>query len=219
MIAKWEPYKDLMIFNNLDSLQDIIVLSIAWRFTDNAMDAWTQRLNRFKDRDARAVGGAIRTLSYSLNRIFSGKQFGLMSAIPSQESVLPENAPLFTLGHSIARECEWKWLPSVLTKRPHASLHHTPGATARDNIVRNAYTARTVTGVKTVCILDDFVTRGSTIAEIRRALLLSNPNLKLFALVLGKTERQGYAASCNVQINNNHVPVRLAQLWDETRLN
>ncbi len=60
-------------------------------------------------------------------------------------------------------------------------------------------------------ITDDFCTRGTTLADIRRALLAVNPGWKCFGLTIAKTERAAYWGS---ELNNDHVPDDLDQIWE-----
>jgi len=218
MISTFSMLAGLMHFQNMDNLRNFHVYSLAWRFTDNPADPWTRRMNAFKENEPQAVGAACAVMSQATSRITwgqTGRRFTLVSAIPHAETALPQTAALFQLGQTVAANNGWEWEPNALSKNPHQSLHNMRGGCAqRDAEVAGKYAARTGFNSDFILILDDFTTRGSTIAEIARALRVRCPNAVIGGLVLGKTERQTFAAERGLDLNNNHVPADYATLWD-----
>ena len=65
----------------------------------------------------------------------------------------------------------------------------------------------------TVLVLDDFITRGSTMSHIARAILKRNPGIRVFAVALGKTERRDYWHQRGVEISNEHIPPPWERSW------
>jgi len=204
-----------MHFTDIDNLSEFHVYSLSWRFTDNSEDPWTARLNAFKDKDAMAIEAACSVMPLAVSTLNWNKgKFALVSAIPSNEEILPETSGLFHLGGEIASSMGWEWEPYVLKKGVHRTLHGIPNASERDAEIANKYFAIDTINAEYICILDDLVTRGATIAEISRAIKEVNSTALIFGIVLGKTERQRYAKKNGHDIDNNHIPIEYAELWD-----
>lgn len=221
MISTFSMLAGLMHFQNMDNLRNFHVYCLAWRFTDNPADPWTRRMNAFKEGEPRAVRAACAVMLQATSRIRwgqAGRRFSLVSAIPHAGTVLPQTAALFQLGQTVATNNGWEWEPNALSKAPHQSLHNMRGGgTARDAEVAGKYVARVGFNSDFILILDDFTTRGSTIREIARALRVQCPNAVIDGLVLGKTERQTFAADRGLDLNNDHIPADYAALWDRTQ--
>lgn len=206
-----------MYFRTLDALTHVSgVYTLCWRFKDGGLDPWTQRVNAFKAGDSRAVRGACRVSAAALRSLnwTSFAPVGVTCAISSGETSLRAGQPLHVLGESVARTLGWRWLPDLLSKQVHRSLHSIPNAVERDQAVDGAYAAGPAAGLKTLILLDDFCTRGSTLSDAGRAIKSSNPGLVLFGFALGKAETIAFAAQNGVTIGNDHVPVEWAELWD-----
>ncbi|WP_163784198.1 hypothetical protein [Myxococcus vastator] len=213
----WVDICGLMLLRHLDPLNSVEALVIAYRITDRPNDLWTERFNAFKSGDPRAIQGACRVLSQALKNIrFIVGPVILTAAIPSKFRVLPVASPIYLLGSFIAKALGWTWRPEILRKRPHRQLHLMYNSARRDAEVEGVYRC-TVRGLEgTVLVLDDFITRGSTIREIARAIRQGNPAVNVVGLALGKTERVAHWEAGG--INNGHVPEELAQVWDSNDL-
>lgn len=206
-----------MYFRKLDALQHVRgVYTLCWRFKDGGTDAWTQRVNAFKSGNPQAVRGACRVAAEAVGSL-SWNDFapvGITTAISSADTAIRPGQPLYTLGDHLARSLTWKWLPELLSKKPHRSLHSIHNASERDQAVDGAYSATAVRGLKTLILLDDFCTRGSTMTDAARAILEADRNLIIFGLALGKAETLAFAAQQGVTLNNDQVPGDWADWWD-----
>jgi hypothetical protein len=209
----------ILHFGSLDVYHDLRhVFAVGWRFTDTPDDAWTSRMNAFKRGSAEAIPGAAAVMSEAIQIIKWGERnLCLATALGSRDSELNLNAPLTRMSVFVAEKTGIPYQYGFLKKRPHRSLHQLSSSEERHNEVQNAYDCQ-VRGNRqtTYIVLDDFVTRGDTLSEIGRAIRESQPNASVVGFVLGKTERQSYAASCGHSLNNEHIPEEWAELWDRS---
>jgi hypothetical protein len=216
-MSGWQQRGDLMFFSSLDNC-NFGVFTVAYRFKDDSREGWTDRLNTFKFGYAaagdQAVRGAYAVLSTALAKMTFPGPVALVSAISSKDTTLDPNSRLARLGAALAGALRWTWAPQALSKRAHRSLHGLKAGADRDAEVANAYQALNFNQFGTVLVLDDFATRGSTLADIGRAIRVHAPKVTIYGVALGKTEKAAYWASMNRPIDNSHVPQHLAALWD-----
>lgn len=215
-MAQFEIISEFMYFRALDAYDEAGVLTLGWRITDRWDDPWTARFNAFKSRDARAIRAAKAVIATALQRItFGNEPLGMVAgAISSSKEQLEPADPVWQLGAAAAEALRAPFRPEVLRKQTHKSLHNLSGAAARAAEVNGKYIATGVGDPKTVLVVDDFVTRGNTLADIARAIAANATGpVKVYGLALGKTER----ASWMQDISNDHVPARLAQIWDQVQ--
>ena len=78
---------------------------------------------------------------------------------------------------------------------------------------KGKYTCKEFNGLSCIFILDGFITQGSTLAEIHRACLVSNPSVKVIALALAKHVHLGYSKAKDV--NNSYIPEEWEAYWTE----
>ncbi len=207
----------MLVKDRLDRA-DFRFYTLGFKLTDMPGDEWSARFKQFKDRSPVAVRAGAATICEALDSINfpAERRYVLLGAISSGDKELVAGCPVHALCDAISRSKKWEWPQHVLSKRVHKSIHSIKtGAWDRDAEVANAYTADQIGGkVGVVVIVDDFVTRGSTAAEIKRAVLAANPGWDFRCLALGKTEKSEYWKG---EISNSHIPNRLATVWDKTR--
>jgi hypothetical protein len=198
------------------------VYTLAWRLTDEKSEPWTHRINEFKARSADAVAGACDILPMALKSMnYDTAPTIVTAAIPSAESSLPADSPLSELGAVVAHTLGSLWMPELLSKKPHQSLHLQQSATSRQAEVEGKYSARALKGAPFVMILDDMVTRGSTMSDAARAIVSTTPaTAKVCGLALGRTTTRRYSQEHGYDVNNDHLPQSWIQRWDSwARLN
>lgn len=172
-------------------------------------------MNRFKYDDEKAIRGACLVLPTAMAELkYPDAPVVVASAIPSACVSLPTSHALARLGSSVASMVGGSWMPDLLTKEEHKRLHNIERGWDRDAEVRGKYRASRLDGSPLVLLVDDFVTRGSTLSDAARAVLSMNSGLTIVGVVLGKTERRGYAHSEGIQLDNNHIPQEWATMWD-----
>ena len=212
-----------MFFPRLDGSGTAIpVYSIGWRIVDHP-DAWTKRFQEFKQGNVDAINGAKLLLPRAVFELvkaksLNAKKTGLVTALSSSRTLSDINSPLFKAGEYVCSRLGFQWLPDLYNKKTHRSLHSIPSADKRDKEVANKYSCGTIPDVDTIIILDDFVTRGSTMAEMARALHAQKPNVKILGFALGKNERYSYAIQSGVLVTNLHIPRDWTELWDKGKL-
>lgn len=218
-VADWVNRNGWMYFVRLDGMHTLNgVYTVAWRFTDSDQELWTHRINRFKWEEERALKGTHAMLTEALPALLkclklSPAETGMTVALSSGDTAVAPEKPLPRVAQGVCATMKLRWLPKLLRKEAHRPLHRLRSADSRDGEVAGKYTAKRVDGLRNIFIFDDIVTRGSTLSEIARSILKSNPSTRVFAFALGKSERSGFAASRGVTIDNAHVPKRWDDLW------
>ena len=183
----------------LDSPQsDLPVYAIGFYISQRSgkSDAWSDRIIGFKDRNQTDIKGGIRVLSEAAKEILSlhdldPETMGLLSALSSKDVAADPMSSLQRAGKFVAQHCGVKWLPKALTKKSHRKLAHIKGPEVRDNEVKGKYQCMKLNGIQQIIIMDDIVTRGATMGEIKRAIKASNPSVQVIGLALGKTDSKG----------------------------
>lgn len=192
----------------------LLILALAWRFTDETDEAWTSRINAFKEGDEDAVRGACSVISRTVKNIPLRKTTVVVSAIPSRENQTPYSHPLARLAGVTAKTWGCELQLGAFQKTLHQPLHTINSRADRDAEVREKYTCNLTNFDGKVVIVDDIATRGSTIGEITRALHLTSPNATAIGLVLGKAERRYFAQREGHKLDNNHLKEELIRTWD-----
>ena len=217
-VPTWKPVGRLMLFPRLDSSGSLLpVYTIGWRITDDA-DEWTRRFLRFKDGDKPHVRGGAFVLKDAVAEIIAHHglapdQTALTTALSSKSTKANPKSVLYRVGEWVSKKVCVSWLPDLFTKEAHRSLHSIANANDRDAEVHNKYKSGKLAGIKTLIILDDFVTRGATLGEMARALSSKNSGINVIGLALGKNESSSFAADFGVKVDNSHVPPEWETLW------
>lgn len=211
------PCGQLLWFDRLPkSAPALGILAIAWRLEDISADVWTRRLTAFKYGGRAEVWAAASALEAGLKSInWSPYRIAMVSALSHGDTHLRSGSQLELLGTTVCERLGFDWLPTALTKKPHRALHMLHGAGARDQELKDVYSARIPAGYDCVLVLDDLVTRGTTISSIATAIHADSPGLPVAGCVLGKHERSGFAATYGLVVNNDQVPKELGELWEE----
>jgi hypothetical protein len=210
---------NLLRFDRLDtSGYSIPVYTVGWRILDQPQDVWTQRFVAFKaDETPAFMGGAYVLLEATkeliARRNLAADKVGLAVALSSRSTKLNSNHILCRTGQWLAERLKLTFVGAKFSKQAHRSLHTLSSSGERDGEVSGKYSCQKIDGVSTVIILDDFVTRGATLGEMKRALDASSGCITTIGLALGKHERQGFAAGHGVNVSNDHIPEKWNQVW------
>ena len=125
--------------------------------------------------------------------------------------IVQYDTPASTLACALARSRAWEWLPYHITKDRHPRITGLASAAERDATVDGVYLATPIGGEPgLVLVVDDFCTRGATLADIARAIRESNPGWEIQAATLAKTERAAYWQG---ELTNAHIPDFLDAVW------
>lgn len=209
-----------MRFPRLDkSGTSIPVFTIGWRIED-APDIWTKKFLAFKANEKNAIRGCASLLWKGLPPLlgrlkWAANETGITPALSSGATAADPSKPLYRTAKWLADQCGMPFLPTVFTKAAHRPLHSLPSGADRDSEVAGKYVCGDLEGVKNLIIFDDFVTRGSTLAEMLRAIIASGHGPNVIGLALAKNERASYAAQFGRTVDNSHISAEWAQLWDQ----
>ena len=99
----------------------------------------------------------------------------------------------------------------MVTKDRHPRITGNGSAAQRDATVDGVYLATPIGGEPgLLLIVDDFCTRGATLADIARAVRESNPGWQIQPASLAKVERAAYWQG---ELSNAHIPDFLDATW------
>ena len=214
----WSIWNDLLHFSSLsvDTNELVSVYTIGWRFDKEVDDKWTKIINRFKfENDDENLQLSAEVLEEAIKRILNSNNLdisntGIISAIPSKYTTLPHTHKLFKVGCYIESNIGTEFLNKYLTKKIHKKLHRIKGKEKRDAEVHEVYNFNKLVSNNNIIIIDDIVTRGSTMRDIRRAIKLNNESIRFIGLALGRQAPGTRAEQIKWKLNNDHV-YRLAR--------
>ena len=192
---------------------DLGLLTVGFRFTDRPGEKWTRRFNRFKYGEPSAARAATRTFcaAFAGFRPAGNPRVVVVSSVSSGQNIVQHDTPASTLASALARSRAWEWLPHHVTKDRHPRITGLASAAERDATVDGVYLATPIGGDPgLVLVVDDFCTRGATLADIARAVRESNPGWEVQAASLAKAERAAYWKG---ELTNAHIPDFLDATW------
>ncbi len=192
---------------------DLGLLTVGFRITDRPGEKWTARFNRFKRGERRAIEAATRTFCAAFEDFLpaGNPRVVVVSSVSSADIVVGYDTPTSRLACALAGSRAWEWRPEVITKNRHPRLTGIASAAERDATVDGVYLATSIGGDPgLVLVVDDFCTRGATLADIARAIRESNPGWEVQAASLAKAERAAYWKG---ELTNAHIPDALDAAW------
>jgi len=202
----------LMIIDRLP-VGDLGLLTIGFRITDRPNEKWTRRFNQFKYGEPAAARAATRTFCARFEDFLppGNPRIVVVSSISSGQNIVQHDTPASILASALAESRGWEWLPHHVTKDRHPRITGIPSAADRDATVDGVYLAAPIGGEPgLVIVVDDFCTRGATLADIARAVRESNPGWKIQGAGLAKAERAAYWKG---ELTNAHIPDELDAIW------
>ena len=192
---------------------DLSLLTVGFRITDRPGEKWTRRFNRFKYGEPSAATAATRTFCAAFEdfRPAGNPRVVVVSSVSSGRNIVQHDTLASTLASALARSRGWEWLPHHVTKDRHPRITGIASAAERDATVDGVYLATPIGGEPgLVIVVDDFCTRGATLADIARAVRESNPGWKVQGASLAKAERAAYWKG---ELTNAHIPDLLDATW------
>lgn len=203
--------------SDLDRLQ--FVHSLVWRqlHPDNPHDRWSREVLGFKNGEAEAVESVTALLSHRLPRLLDdlglprGRQIDLVTALSAADARENPGHPLYRLASALEDKiggCRFR--RGLLRKAPHERLQFLQDFRSRDAAVAGKYridpgvhVGRRAGSNPVFLILDDFATRGATLADIARAITSAWPAATVHALALAKNVYQDILLSMGYAEDDN----------------
>ena len=192
---------------------DLGLLTVGFRITDRPGEKWTRRFNRFKYGEPAAARAATRTFCAAFEDFLpvGNPRIVVVSSVSSGQNIVQRDTPASILASALAGSRGWEWLPHHVTKDRHPRISGLPSAAERDATVDGVYLSAPIGGEPgLVIVVDDFCTRGATLADIARAIRESNPGWKVQGASLAKAERAAYWKG---GLTNAHIPDVLDATW------
>ena len=213
-MAGWRALGEWMHFPHLDGAGADLdgAYTIGYRITDDGADPWTARFNRFKAKDPAAFVGGAHALSAGMPALLKSlgvdsKDAVIVPALGSAETKAAADGQLAKLAGRVAKTTGAQVEVGALSKQVHKPIHGIFNAAERDAELENAGYAASKLKAKNVFVVDDLVTRGSTLSRIATAIKAANPGVKVYGVALAKTDRRSFWGS----LDNNHV----VKAWDD----
>ncbi|KQT58128.1 MULTISPECIES: phosphoribosyltransferase [unclassified Aureimonas] len=190
--------------------------TLAYKVTDDATEKWTSRFIRFKGKDRKAYYGAARLLYHAFPPLFEtmglrNASCAFISALSSSETAADPERQIPYITSQLAETVGTRSAVSALTKQPHNKIHLLYRSEQRDAELGKAQYVCRPLNASNVFVFDDFVTRGSTLCLIARAVLAANPGARVFGVALAKTERINWCP----HPDNGHVPRDWDRVWQD----
>lgn len=186
--------------------------TIGYRITDDGADPWTARFNRFKAKDPAAFVGGAHALSAGMPALLESLGVDpanavIVPALGSGETSAAADGQLAKMAARAAKVAGTQVEVGALSKQAHKPIHGIFNAAERDAELDKAAYVASKLKAKNVFVVDDLVTRGSTLSRIATAIKASNPGVNVYGVALGKTDRRSFWGN----LDNNHV----AKAWDD----
>ena len=186
---------------------DLSLITVGFRITDRPKEKWTRRFNQFKYGEPAAARAATRTFCAAFE--------DFLPPGTRASSSSPRSLPGRILCNTTRRRRYWRprLQNPVAGSGFRISLPRTgiPSGAERDATVDGVYLSAPIGGEPgLVVIVDDFCTRGATLADITRAIRESNPGWKVQGASLAKAERAAYWKG---ELTNAHIPDELDAIW------
>lgn len=187
--------------------------TIGYRITDDGADPWTARFNRFKAKDQAAFIGGAHSVAAGMPALLKSlgvdpKDAVIVPALGSGETEASPKGQLSIMSNRIGEVTGASVAGGTLSKQVHKPIHNMYAAAERDAELDKAAYVSSKVKAKHVFVVDDLITRGSTLSRIATAIKAANPGVKkVYGIALGKTERRAFWGN----LDNNHV----GQAWDD----
>lgn len=213
-MAGWRALGEWMHFPHLDGAGSDLdgAYTIGYRITDDGADPWTARFNRFKAKDPAAFDGGAHALSAGMPELLKSlgvdpKDSVIVPALGSGETNAAADGQLAKMAVRAAKVVGAQVDVGALSKQVHKPIHGIFNAAERDAELDKAAYVASKLDAKNVFVVDDLITRGSTLSRIAAAIKTANPGAHVYGVALGKTDRRSFWGS----LDNNHV----AKAWDD----
>ena len=197
------------------------VYCLAYRIGRSQDDSWTVRINEFKESRNDSVDKAEAVMRASAKSLF--RRIGIQAsdtivipALGSKEEKADRTSRNSRLASAIADGAGATFHWTCLSKDPHPSLHTQYGAPARDAALAEANYRAVTLECNNVLIVDDIITRGTTLDTIAEAVRKANPRVSIYGFALGRHTGVDYL-HVSMSEANAGVPQALATLWDRTK--
>ena len=210
----WTADGEWMHFCHLDGASADLdgAYTIGYRITDDGADPWTSKFNRFKAKDQAAFVGGAHSVAAGMPALLKSlgvdpKDTVIVPALGSAETAASPTGQLAIMANRAATVTGASVEVGTLSKQIHKPIHGIFNAAERDAELDKAVYVSSKLKAKHVFVVDDLITRGSTLSRIATAIKAANPGVKVYGVALGKTERRAYWGN----LDNNHV----AKAWDD----
>jgi len=158
-----------------------------------SQDNISKFLLKFKDNDEEAVKRWCTKASQECEAIFRDKKIdSIIRVLGHKEKKKGKTlTPLDKLGIEISSAIECKYEPKTLTKTKINKSLKFLSKERRQNQLHGLYTYKpSGTKPKSILLIDDITTTGTTITEVCRAIQESSPNTNIYFLALARTKRK-----------------------------
>ena len=218
----WETFHGWLRLDELPEGDELtMAFAIGYRFTDQPGELWTERFNRFKRGEIKALRGGALVMGEACQGLLTGLSLDasrtvFIPALSSSETVSRSSGVLWKLAAYCARRAHVRFVGDGVRKKAHEQLHRHFDSETRKAILDEAdFRAGRIEG-ENIVIFDDFITRGTTMSHIGVAIAESNPGARIYGVALGNNQRVQYVEEVLwLDIGNEHIPDGWDRLWKE----
>lgn len=221
-MPNWVSFNNWMKFQHLDINQGLTSsFTIGYRFTDDSADHWTNRFNRFKAKNEKAIRGGVNVMRVAVPLLVQqlkvdASKTVFIPALSSHETIASNETPLSIMTRICAKASKARFKLDAITKEKNTPLHRIGN---RDDRQRALYESDYRSGkieADSVFILDDFITTGGTMSHIAQAIHKVNDRVSVYGIALAKAEKREYNKEVlGSEISNNHISSRWETLWQK----
>lgn len=216
-MARARLFHGCLVFDSLDAGSDLqAAFTVGYRFLDDHEDVWTSRFTSFKAGQSQAERAGKRLMSRMACRVL-----GKLDVLPSDVTFVPAlrsaetKAAADSILSRIAKQSANKYQAfhdrKLLRKNRHSSLHSAQRTRdERENIIASANYASRAVNTSNVVVIDDFITAGSTLCAIARAIQKRNPGITVYGMALAKNDRLSWL---HTDATNDHISSKWNRKW------
>ena len=173
------------------------VFCVGYRFSDDTEDKWTAQVNQFKN-DACALSNKCEEVMIRTMRDIGSpeKTIFVVPILGSSDVKTIDTKPVSRMARAIGELDGYQYCSNLLYKTERCQRWHTiHGANNRDAEVEGKYFSHSFRELglnkpNSVLLVDDIVTRGTTMNDAARAIKKSNGSVVVNGVALAKAERR-----------------------------
>lgn len=182
---------------------------LGWRLRNNFQDPWTAFVVKVKGREPLSVKNAAECMAIYVKSLpLKHKHIYVVPIISSRDKQACADDPSTVFSQAVARAVGGICVVDALEKRPYSSLHSgRKSASERDSLVFGTYTCTGFNFPRNcrqplILIVDDIITRGSTMNDAARAIKAKHEDLLIGGLALAKWQAYDQTATnCDIPDN------------------
>jgi hypothetical protein len=214
-MINWDEIAGWMGFRWLSQSEGIThSYTLGYRFKDDDKEVWTERFNRFKEKDVPALTGGARLLYAAVPKLIQALDVDVadtvfIAALSSGETTADGDRAVPWITKECAGLVGARFEIAALSKNAHQKIHTFYSVVERNAELDKAEYKSKKLKATNVFVFDDFITRGDTLSRIALSILATNPKSSVYGVALAKNESKPYC----LNPSNDHMPSEWDDAW------